>query len=140
MKGRDYRGGTEAGPFAGGGIPLVGRVAAGRPIEAIEERQEFSLTELFGSMGDVFALEVAGQSMIDDGIDSGDYVICKKTSAAERGRMVVAIVDDETATLKRYYPESGAVRLEPANEEFEPIYSRNCRIEAVVIGHVRRVV
>lgn len=139
--GRERHGGNfGAGQGAPGAIPLAGRVAAGQPIEALEDRQDFSLTELFGSMGDVFALEVTGRSMIDEGIDSGDYVICRKTSATERGTMVVAIVDDDTATLKRYYPEKRAVRLEPANDQFEPIYSSNCRIEAVVIGHVRRVV
>jgi repressor LexA len=77
--------------------------------------------------------------MIEEGIANGDYVICRKCSTADDGQMVVAIVDNENATLKRFYKEKQAVRLQPANEQYGPIYSRNCRIEAVVIGLMRRL-
>ncbi|MCK5000257.1 MAG: transcriptional repressor LexA [Anaerohalosphaera sp.] len=117
-----------------GGIPLVGRVAAGEPIEAIENVESFTLKSLFGSDDDIFALEVVGDSMIDEGIFSGDRVICKKAKTAANGQMVVAIVDDESATLKRFYKEADRVRLQPANDAYDPIYSDNCRIEGVVLG------
>jgi repressor LexA len=120
-------------------IPLLGKVAAGVPIEAIENADTISLREMFGGSDNIFALEVAGDSMIDEGICSGDYVICQKAQTAENGRMVVAIVDDSGATLKRFYKEPTHARLVPANDAYEPIYSDNCRIEAVVLGLLRRL-
>lgn len=121
-----------------GGINLLGKVAAGRPIEALENRQSLSLGDLFGTSDDVFALEVAGDSMIEDGIDSGDYVVCKRCQTAGDGELVVAIMDEEEVTLKRFYREKDRVRLQPANEAYEPIYSNNCKIEAIVIGLLHR--
>jgi repressor LexA len=121
-----------------GGLPLVGRVAAGRPIDAIEDKQQLSLTTHFGSTDEVFALEVAGDSMIDDGINSGDHVICRRSLTAHNGQLVIAIIDDDTATLKRFYKEPTRVRLEPANKNYAPIYSDNCRIEGVVVGLLRK--
>jgi repressor LexA len=94
---------------------------------------------MFGDGDDMFALEVSGDSMIDEGIYTGDMVICKKASGAYNGQMVVAIVDNENATLKRFYKEDERVRLEAANPAYEPIYSDNCRIEAVVVGMLRRL-
>jgi repressor LexA len=119
-------------------IPLVGRVAAGSPIEAIEDRRRISFADCFGNGDEIFALEVKGDSMKDEGIDDGDYVICRKSSTAEQGQLVIAIVDGDNATLKRFYKEKGAVRLQPANDEYQPIYTANCRIGAVVVGLVRR--
>jgi len=121
------------------GIPLVGRVAAGLPIEAIENRDCLSLSSLLGSGDDTFALEVTGDSMLGDDIRDGDYVICRRSSVANNGQLVVAIVDNEDATLKRLYKENGRVRLQPTNEGYGPIYSDNCRIEAVVVGLVRKL-
>ena len=121
------------------GIPLLGKVAAGIPIEAVEDTQTLTLNELFGHSDDLFALEVTGDSMIDEGIDTGDYVICKRAAAANNGQMVVAIVDEENATLKRFYKESDRIRLEASNDSYEPIYSVNCKIAAVVLGHLRRL-
>ncbi len=120
------------------GIPLVGTVAAGEPIEAIENRDCLSLSSYFAYGDQTFALEVKGDSMIDDGICDGDVVICRRSEVADNGQMVVAIVDDENATLKRFYKEKTRARLQPANENYAPIYSDNCRIEAVVVGLVRR--
>ena len=120
------------------GINLLGRVAAGRPIEAIENRQTISLNDMFGTAADVFALEVVGDSMIDEGIDSGDYVVCRRSQNAGDGELVVAIMDEEEVTLKRFYKEKDRVRLQPANEAYQPIYSKNCKIEAVVIGLLHR--
>ena len=120
------------------GIPLVGRVAAGLPIEAIEDKDYLSLSSCFGSSDDTFALEVKGDSMIDDDIRNGDYVICRRSKVADNGQLVVAIVDENEATLKRFYKEKTHVRLQPANDDYDPIYSDNCRIDAVVVGLVRR--
>ena len=121
------------------GLRLWGRVAAGVPIEAIENVEEISLRSVFGEGDDVFALEVRGDSMIDEGIGTGDFIVCRKATRAENGQMVVAIVDDDNATVKRFYREKGQVRLESSNGAYEPIYAENCRIEAVVLGVVRRL-
>lgn len=120
------------------GIPLAGKVAAGVPIEAVENPQSFSIAGVFGTGDDIFALEVAGNSMIDEGICSGDYIICRRQSTAHNGQLVVALLDNENATLKRFFAESGRVRLEAANEQYRPIYSDDCRIAAAVLGLVRK--
>ncbi|MFA5238645.1 MAG: transcriptional repressor LexA [Phycisphaerae bacterium] len=120
-------------------IPLAGKVAAGVPIEAVENIESLSLNSCFGTGDDVFALEVKGDSMTGDGITDGDFVICRKRSTASNGQLVVAIVDDQNATLKRFYKEKSAVRLQPSNDNYDPIYSDNCRIEAVVVGLVRKL-
>jgi repressor LexA len=122
-----------------GGIPLAGRVAAGLPVEAVENKDYLSIESCFGNTGNIFALEVKGDSMIGENIREGDYVICKRTAIASNGQLVVAIVDNEDATLKRFYREDTKVRLQPANDSYEPIYSDNCRIEGVVIGLVRKL-
>ena len=121
------------------GIPLVGKVAAGSPIEAIEDKEHLSLSSHFASRDDIFALEVTGDSMAGDDIRNGDYMICRRTSLADDGQLVIAIVDNEDATLKRFYKEKARVRLQPANDDYQPIYSNNCRIEAIVIGLVRKL-
>ena len=120
-------------------IPLAGTVAAGSPIEAVEDKDLLSFTHQFGPPDELFALRVKGNSMIEDGICDGDYVICRKTDVADNGQLVVAIVDDENATLKRFYKEQDCIRLQPANDAFKPIYSAHCRIEAVVVGLVRKL-
>jgi repressor LexA len=130
---------TEELPEASAGsVPLLGNVAAGNPIDAIEDRQMLSLTSVFGDSDDIFALEIRGDSMIDAGIDSGDFVLCKRTPNAEDGDMVVAIVDEDTATVKRFFRDENQIRLEPANDTYEPIYTDNCRIEGVVLGTMRK--
>jgi len=121
-----------------GSIYLRGRVCAGYGIDAIEEHQPFSLGDVFGNRGDLFALQVRGQSMTGAGIHDGDYVICRHTESADNGQLVVALLDDgENATLKRFYRDKDAIRLQPENDAFEPILSRHCRIRAVVVGLVR---
>ena len=123
----------------GEGIPLLGRIAAGVPIEAIENAERISLSSEFGNTQDTFALAVVGSSMIGDGIFDGDYVVCKRAQSAENGKIVAAIVDEENATVKRFYKEADRVRLEPANPEFKPIYTRNCKIAGVVVGLMRKI-
>ncbi|MCK5565451.1 MAG: transcriptional repressor LexA [Planctomycetes bacterium] len=121
------------------GLPLLGKVAAGVPIEAIENAERVSLKDMFGDSDDVFALAVTGDSMIEEGIDTGDVVICKKATNASNGQIVVAIVDDDSATLKRFYRENDHVRLEASNDAYDDIVTQNCRIEGVVLGHLRQI-
>jgi repressor LexA len=125
-------------PVTEPGLPLVGRVAAGRPIDAIEQQEHLSLSDQFGSTDEVFALEVVGDSMIDDGINNGDYVICRRSLVARDGQLVIAIVDNDSATVKRFFKETDRVRLEPANKNYAPIYTASCRIEGVVVGLLRK--
>lgn len=121
------------------GIVLRGRVSAGYGIEAIEEHTPFSLAEAFGNCDGVYALQVSGKSMIMAGIDDGDYVLCRQAQTAENGQIVIAMLDDNKATVKRFYRDSEAARLMPENDAFEPIYSTTCRIQGVVIGVVKRL-
>ncbi|MBN1787427.1 MAG: transcriptional repressor LexA [Sedimentisphaerales bacterium] len=123
---------------AGESIPLLGRVAAGVPIEAIENTEQISLQSEFGSE-DTFALKVAGDSMIGDGICDGDTVVCRHSQTAPIGKIVVAIVDNENATVKRFYTENNGVRLESSNPNYEPIYTKNCRIAGIVVGLMRKI-
>lgn len=117
---------------------LRGRVSAGYGIEAIEEQTPFSLPDFFGSRGDVFVLQVCGQSMIDAGFNDGDYVICRQAQTADNGQIVIALLDEERATMKRFFKDPTTARLMPENDAFEPIYSNHCRIQALVIGVVKR--
>ncbi len=120
------------------GIPLAGRIAAGSPVEAVEDRDTISLESCFGMGDGLFALRVSGDSMIEEDIRPGDYVICRRTEMAENGQIVVAVVNDGEATLKRFYREQDQIRLQPANANYEPIYANDCRIQGVVIGLLRK--
>ncbi len=103
-------------------IPLLGRIAAGSPVEAIPNPETLRFTD-FATGENTFALEVRGDSMIDDHICSGDYVLVEKADAIKNGDIVVALLDGTEATLKRYYAEpDGRVRLQPANSTMEPIF------------------
>lgn len=106
-------------------IPLVGRVAAGQPILALENLEETLKVDryLVGSGENVFGLRVKGESMIEDGILDGDIVFVRQQRTAERGDTVVAMVDEE-ATVKHYFPEKGGIRLQPANASMSPIIVR----------------
>src|SRR5262249_12274638 len=121
-------------------LPLVGRIAAGRPLEAVEERGTISLGD-FARGGNSFGLQGKGSSMIDDHIMDGDFVVCEQTQGANGGGIVVALVGGEEATLKRFYREGqGKIRLQPANSEFQPqIYPANdVKIQGRVIGVLRK--
>jgi repressor LexA len=118
-------------------LPLAGRIAAGRPLEAVEQSDRINFSGLFES-NDHFALEVTGDSMIDDHIADGDYVIVRRQPTARDGQIVVALLDDGEATLKRWFPEKGRVRLEPANATMKPIYATRARVLGVVVGVVRK--
>jgi repressor LexA len=102
-------------------IPLAGRIAAGAPVEAIEGQDTLQFADFAGS-GNTFALQVSGESMIEDHICPGDYVLVEKTAQAKDGEIVVALVDGSETTLKRFYAEAGGrIRLQPANASMAPI-------------------
>ncbi len=117
-------------------LPLTGMIAAGSPIEAIEEPEMIDLAELFPTSGTTFVLQVNGDSMVDDHICDGDWVVCQSRNTARDGEIVVALMDGE-ATLKRIYREQGRIRLQPANENFAPIYTDNVEVQGVMIGLIR---
>lgn len=119
--------------------PLVGRIAAGRPVEAIEHPETISLND-FTRAKDVFVLEVRGDSMQDEHIVDGDYVLVEKIATAHNGDIVVALVSGTEATLKRFYKEGGQVRLQPANAAMQPIVlpAREVQIQGRVIGVLRK--
>ncbi len=121
------------------GVPLLGQVAAGMPAEAVENQDALSLASCFGTGDDLFALQVRGDSMIEENIRPGDYVICRRAETAQNGQLVVALVNEGQATLKRFYREQDRARLQPANSNYAPIYSDDCRINAVVVGLVRKL-
>jgi len=123
-------------------IPLLGRIAAGLPIEAIEDRANLDLEDLFiarGGREETFVLKVAGVSLIVEQIRDGDYVVCRRAATARNGQTVVALLEDGQATLKKFYREKGRIRLQPANPAFEPIYVDNVRIQGIVVGIVREL-
>ena len=120
-------------------LPLVGRIAAGMPIEAVEDVDVLDLEEVFKRTNETFVLQVSGQSMIDEQIRDGDYVVCERRSDPRQGETVVALLGDGEATLKKFYREKGRVRLQPANQDFDPIYTDDVNIQGVVIGVIRRM-
>lgn len=120
-------------------IPLVGAIAAGAPIEAIEDREELDLTELVAGRSEPFLLRVRGDSMIEEQIRDGDFVICERRSAARNGETVVAVLPTGDATLKKFYQETGGrIRLQPANARLSPIYTDRVDVRGVVIGVLRK--
>ncbi len=121
-------------------LPLLGNIAAGSPIEAVENREEIDLEQMFQSRNGVYVLRVRGESMIDDHLCDGDYVVIERRENARNGEQVVALLDTGEATLKRYYKESGGkVRLQPANKSMEPriVDAGRVKIQGVVIGVLR---
>jgi repressor LexA len=122
----------------GTGVSILGRIAAGAPIEAIEAPETLDLNDLVPRDRDVYALRVRGDSMIEDSIRDGDLVLIERRTTARNGETVVAILDGEEATLKRYYRENGRVRLQPANSNMEPILVDEVEIRGVLIGVVRQ--
>jgi repressor LexA len=118
-------------------LPLVGHIAAGAPIEAIENPDVVDLGSMFTSPAGVFALRVRGDSMIDEQIRDGDLVVAERRETARDGETVVALLDDGEATLKKFYRDGNRVRLQPANPAYSPIYVDHVHIQGVVIGVLR---
>ncbi len=128
-------------------VPIVGQVAAGMPMLAVENIEDTVKMDRFflgpNREHEVFALRVTGESMIDDGIFNGDYIFVRKQLTADQGDIVVAMIDGE-ATVKRFFPEGDRIRFQPANEAMDPIYVERSEFKSVdligvVIGVYRRV-
>jgi repressor LexA len=121
-------------------VPLVGKIAAGNPIEAIENPNEFfSLpASLIPPKETIFTLKVSGESMINAGILDGDIVIIQKQKVAHNGEIVAAMTEENTVTLKRFYKEENHIRLQPENDTMAPIILPNCTILGKAIGLYRK--
>ena len=121
-------------------LPLLGRVAAGTPIEAISGVETVYVPEDMVGRGDTYVLQVRGDSMIDEQIRDGDYVIVENRQTARDGEMVIALLDGENVTLKKLFREKNRIRLQPANSRMRPLYVRpgNLTIQGVVIGVLRK--
>ncbi len=121
-------------------LPLHGRIAAGQPIEAIEGQDSLSVPAAFLGSGEHFALEVAGDSMVDEGILDGDYALIRKSQVAREGEIVVALIEDHEATLKTFRREGQMIRLDPANRNYEAQRYRpeQVAIQGTLAGLLRR--
>ena len=122
-------------------LPLMGTVAAGAPIEALETDQSVTVPDSFVGRGSHYVLRVKGTSMIDEQIRDGDYVVVQERKTADNGEMVIALIDGSAATVKRFFKErDGRVRLQPANEQLTPMYYRDSdlTIQGIVVGVLRR--
>jgi repressor LexA len=120
-------------------LPLAGRVAAGQPIEQFEQPETISLTD-FTRAKDVYVLEVTGESMKEEHIVNGDYVLVERTQTAHNGEIVVALVNNAETTLKRFYVEGSRVRLQPANSSMAPIIlpAQSVKVQGKVVGVLRK--
>lgn len=121
-------------------LPLLGYIAAGSPLEAVLDQTTIALPWTEAGARKLYVLQVKGQSMIEDHIEDGDYVIVEERQTANNGETVVALLRDHEATLKRFYRENGHIRLQPANREMEPILVRESelRIQGIVVGILRK--
>ncbi|MCL5970282.1 MAG: transcriptional repressor LexA [Patescibacteria group bacterium] len=121
-------------------LPLMGFIAAGKPLEPhTDPNAMFQISaSMISGKKTAYVLQVKGNSMIEDGIFDGDYVVIEKSDMASNGDIVVALVDDNLATLKRFYKEDNKVVLKPANAQMEPIYPRSLKIQGVCVGLVRK--
>jgi len=123
-------------------FPLVGKIAAGYPIEKVADQDEIDLTEYIGPRPEradsTFALKVDGDSMRDEGILDGDVVLVERSDVARNGDRVVALLPDGQTTLKTFFKEDDHIRLQPANPDFEPIIVKFCTVQGIVRGVVRR--
>lgn len=123
-------------------FPLVGKIAAGNPIEKVADSDEIDLADVLcapsRSHNSTFALKVEGDSMRDEGILDGDYVLIERTQVAHNGDKVVALLPDGSTTLKTFFKEDDHIRLQPANPQFEPIRVKFCQVQGIVKGVVRR--
>jgi repressor LexA len=121
-------------------LPVMGEIAAGQPIEAYEEAAEtLEVPASMQARPDSYVLRVRGKSMIDALIDDGDFVIVQPQATARDGDIVVALLEDNGVTLKRYFREKDRIRLQPANAEMEPIYATDVQIQGKVVGVIRRL-
>ena len=121
-------------------LPLLGSVAAGLPIEAIEQSETVAVPHDMLARGNNYVLRVQGNSMVDEQIRDGDYIVVNSRQTAENGEMVVALVGGDSATVKKYYREGGRIRLQPANPTMEPMYygEDEVQIQGIVVAVIRK--
>jgi len=120
-------------------LPLAGLITAGAPIEAVEQNETMAVPTSFVVDGaNSFVLKVKGRSMIDDGILDGDFVVVERNPSPRNGEVVVALLDNAYATLKRFYREKNRIRLQPANSTMDPIFVKDCIIQGVVRAVIRQ--
>lgn len=121
-------------------VPLVGLISAGQPIEAVRANERVAVPEDMIGRRDVYVLKVKGESMVDEQVRDGDYVVVENRTEARNGEMVVALLEGENATLKKLYREKGEIRLQPAHPTMKPIYvkEKDLKIQGVVIGLLRK--
>ena len=133
---------TKITPRAAAGVevPIMGFIAAGAPIEAYTDpNATLSIPPaMFSSTKRIYVLQVRGESMIEVGINDGDYVVIEQQDRASNGEIVVALLDNGMAKLKRYFKETTRVRLEPANRTMSPIYAKNVTVQGKVVGLIRK--
>lgn len=132
---------SQAAPAAVKDLPMFGYIAAGQPIEAVSAPEVMQIPEHFlPRMGDYYVLRVKGESMIEEHIQDGDYVVIESRKTADPGDTVVALIDNENVTLKKFFPEGSQVRLQPANESLAPIVVDGTRvkIQGVVVSVMRK--
>jgi repressor LexA len=121
-------------------LPVIGEIAAGGPIEAYQDASEtLSVPDVLAARGDAYVLRVRGDSMVDAHITDGDFVIIRPQETARNGDIVVAQVEENAVTLKRFYKEKGRIRLQPANDAYPPQFYDDVRIQGKLIGVIRRV-
>jgi repressor LexA len=121
-------------------LPVLGEIAAGQPIEALADGAEtLEVPRSMPARDDSYVLRVRGKSMIDALIDDGDYVVVQPQATARDGDIVVALLEDNGVTLKRFYREADRIRLQPANAEMEPIYATDVQIQGKVVGVIRKL-
>jgi repressor LexA len=130
----------DAGTISSEEIPMMGYIAAGKPIEAVQGSDTISIPASMLGKNETYVLQVKGNSMIDEQIRDGDFVVIEQRSHAENGETVVALINGEETTLKKYYREGEKIRLQPANPEMEPIFvdEDNLSIQGVVIAILRK--
>ena len=121
-------------------LPLLGYIAAGQPVEPVADVEEISVPESFLTRGRNYVLRVRGDSMIDEHIQDGDYVVIEQREEARNGETVIALIDGESSTLKKFYREGNRIRLQPANPDLTPLYvdEAQLQVQGVVVGVMRR--
>ena len=120
-------------------LPLVGLITAGEPIEAVEQKETMAIpSDFVPDAENSYILRVRGQSMIDEGIWDGDYVVVERNHSPKNGEVVVALLNNAYATLKKFYREKDRIRLQPANPQMKPIYAKDPLIQGVVRAIIRK--
>lgn len=120
-------------------LSLAGLITAGQPIEAVEEKEQIAVPiDFVKNEAKSYVLKVKGDSMIEEGIYDGDYVIVEENPSPRNGQVVVALLDNAYATLKKFYKEANRIRLQPANSSMKPIYAKNVLVQGIVLAVIRK--